>query len=1854
MKHYYFEKQYTGLSAFNKKVLNYLLVSFVVLFCTAVQGQGTSCTNATALTINGACATNQTISDNGENAPNANASSCFGTGNNFRREGWYSFTVASGPINVTITAISTNRNLLLQLVSGSCAGTLTETQCANANNASDSAQTESITASLAAGTYYIKVSNINGAGGNNMNLSSICVTAPVCTTPSAQPSALVLSAVTNSSINGSFTAASPAPSGYLVLRSTSATAPSPGPVNGTAYTVGNTISGATVVAASNATTFSTTALTSNTKYYFYIYAYNSNCIGTPFYQTTAPLTNNATTCPAPPTAPLNSGITGTGGTISWTASIAGGAAAAISYTLEVYTDAGYTVPISGSPFAAGTAVTYTLSGLNPSTTYYYRIKANNGSCDSSYVTNTLQTNCTTPSVQPTTLVFNTLTSTSIAGSFTAASPAPSGYLIVRSTSATPPTPVNGTTYAVGSNLGAGTYVVQGSAVTSAAVSFTDTGLTSNTQYYYYIYSYNNSCNGAPYYLTTAPLSNNAITCPAAPTAAVNSAITGSAFTVSWTASIAGGSASSITYTLEVYTNAGYTIPISGSPFSMGTAVTATLTGLNAATTYYYRIKANNGSCDSAYLTGSVLTGCTTPSAQPTTLVLSTITSTSISGAFTAASPAPSGYLIVRSTSAIAPTLANGTTYAVGFTGLTPGITRVIQGSAVTSTAVTFTDTGLTSNTKYYYHIFSYNNGCGGAPYYLTTTPLTNNAITCPAAPTAAVNSAITGSGFTVSWTASPVGGGAATINYTLEVYTNATYTTPISGSPFSVGTALTYTLSGLTGPTTYYYRIKATNGSCDSSYLTNSATTLLSNDNCTGAIAITPSTSCTYTTYTNAGATASAGVPAPGCANYLGGDVWFSVVVPSTGAITINSIEGVITDGGMAVYTGTCAGLTLLQCDDDSSINGLMPYMVLTGLTPNSTLWIRFWEYGNDNNGTFGLCVTAPIPCAAGPGTGTTTVPCPSVTSGGLGLNGAPPQALTCGATAACVDLEATFPLYYNTTTYTVASIPYAPPYQYTCLANAVSVNVDDVWSPLISLPFNFCFYGNNYNQCLIGSNGTISFDTTNNVAGGTSTWSFANNLPNNTLFLNTIFGVYHDIDPSKGGKVGWELITLNTGCRALVASWSDIPMFSATCNAQLYTGMIVLYENTNVIEVYIKDKSVCSSWNGGNAIVGLQNATGTQAVVAPGRNALDADWAVTNEAWRFTPAGASITSIKWYQGAGTTGPVVGTTATVNVCPTATTTYTAEVSYALCNGTTLKTTGQTTVTISSGKTWNGSIDIDWNKANNWSPSGVPTSADCVVIPNVTNDPHIFGSGYNAVASTLTIESGGDLELENGNNITVTDFIKVLGGGSFTVRNGANVVQINNNAVNTGTITMERTTNVHNYDYVYWSSPVAGFSSAAISPGTSSYLIYKWDPTASNGNGGQGTWVGGSETMTAGKGYIVRGPDAYGTLAPFTASFTGVPNNGIIQPTIARGSITGPNFTGTNGANITNLDDNWNLLGNPYPSAINATTFLANNPNIDGNIRIWTHGSPISDTNPNPFYGSFLQNYTVNDYVSYNATGSTPPGYNGKIGAGQGFFVVMNDGAAATSTVTFNNSLRSSAYNNTQFYKSNANEASTADEAHRIWLSLVDSSSSSATTLLGYVTDATYDKDRLFDAPYKVVPQLSIYSLLDSNPMIIQGRPVPFDDNDFIPLGVTIPAGGVYTIAINQVDGLFGNAAQTIYLEDLYNNVVYDLRQAPYSFSANAGNYADRFILRYKTTPLSNTAFDSSATYGYISNQTLHIKSTEQIKEIALFDIAGKHIITYKTDVNKTNIEEHFPYANGVYIATIKLENGKIVTQKLLN
>ena len=289
---------------------------------------------------------------------------------------------------------------------------------------------------------------------------------------------------------------------------------------------------------------------------------------------------------------------------------------------------------------------------------------------------------------------------------------------------------------------------------------------------------------------------------------------------------------------------------------------------------------------------------------------------------------------------------------------------------------------------------------------------------------------------------------------------------------------------------------------------------------------------------------------------------------------------------------------------------------------------------------------------------------------------------IDCNSATACADLQASYLNVGQPTDYTVTSIPYAPPYPYTGLANPVSVGTDDVWSPTVNLPFDFCFYGNTFNQCIIGSNGVISFNTTNTTPdqtpGGYNEYSYTDALPSANLFHDAIYGVYHDIDPSLGGTIAWELLG-TAPCRTLVVSYHDVPLFS--CTSVRSTFMMVLYESTNVIEVYVEEKSPCAGWNGGNSLIGVQNGNGTAAATPPGRNT--GNWSVgagSPEAWRFVPSGPSVTSVNWFD-AVTGGTNVGNTDMINVCPTSTTTYRAEVTYTMCDGSTIVVDDTVTVTI---------------------------------------------------------------------------------------------------------------------------------------------------------------------------------------------------------------------------------------------------------------------------------------------------------------------------------------------------------------------------------------------------------------------------------------------------------------------------------------------------------------------------------------------------------------------------------------------
>ena len=284
-------------------------------------------------------------------------------------------------------------------------------------------------------------------------------------------------------------------------------------------------------------------------------------------------------------------------------------------------------------------------------------------------------------------------------------------------------------------------------------------------------------------------------------------------------------------------------------------------------------------------------------------------------------------------------------------------------------------------------------------------------------------------------------------------------------------------------------------------------------------------------------------------------------------------------------------------------------------------------------------------------------------------VNAGPDQTLTCND--ACATISATAFQAGSTTNYTVASIPHTPPIAYDAAGGtAVSVGTDDVWSPIITLPFTFCYYGQSYTTCKIGSNGAIQFGPT--AGGGYHPYPFSDNAPSpNLVNAGHVFGIYHDIDPTKGSPTGTvRYYSLGQApCRVFVVSFNNMAHFGSSCSAGTFrsTHMMVLYETTNTIDIYAARKDLCTGWNSGRAILGIQNQNGTAGVVAPGRNTTPV-WSIpasSPEAWRFSPSGPSIiTNFQWQQN----GQFLSNDWSLDVCPSTSTTYTAVATYTACNG----------------------------------------------------------------------------------------------------------------------------------------------------------------------------------------------------------------------------------------------------------------------------------------------------------------------------------------------------------------------------------------------------------------------------------------------------------------------------------------------------------------------------------------------------------------------------------------------------------
>ncbi|WP_052257269.1 T9SS sorting signal type C domain-containing protein [Flavobacterium sp. AED] len=576
-------------------------------------------------------------------------------------------------------------------------------------------------------------------------------------------------------------------------------------------------------------------------------------------------------------------------------------------------------------------------------------------------------------------------------------------------------------------------------------------------------------------------------------------------------------------------------------------------------------------------------------------------------------------------------------------------------------------------------------------------------------------------------------------------------------------------------------------------------------------------------------------------------------------------------------------------------------------------------------------------------------------------------------------------------------------------------------------------------------------------------------------------------------------------------------------------------------------------------------------------------------------------------------GGITGTGTNATISGLSAGTY----NYTVSNGTCTSLASSNVVILSLTTTWNGT---------SWS-NGTPTSAKNIV----------FSGGYTSSSDlagcSCQVTSGAVVFL---NTLTITNGVNVT-GGSLTFENNASLLQINNVA-NSGSIIYKRkTTAILNSDYTYWSSPVGNQQLINVSPNTSSDKFYSFD-------GASDSWVGAAPTatMVLGKGYIIQGPENYSasSRSVYEASFVGVPNNGDI-------SISVPTSFSA---------ETSHLIGNPYPSAIDANLFLtANLSALDGTIYFWTHNTAITNNL-----------YTSDDYASYNLTGGTETtkaissGVNntvsdGNIASGQAFFITGR--ISGTGTILFNNNMRKAGQNSSFFKfstKKNRKQLEVVDK-HRVWLSLSNAKGAFKQTLLGYVANATNGYDNSFDGESFDGNQfIDFYSVNEDKNLTIQGRALPFDENDEVSLGFSSTIEGAFSIDIDEVDGLF--ASQDVFIEDKNTNSIKNLKDGPYTFTTESGTFNDRFVLRFTDKTLGTGTFDKGDSAVLVSNKNKLIKidsSVEVINKVEVYDLLGRTVYEkINIDANKL-VLPNLVMNDQVLLVKIILENGKTVTKKII-
>ena len=441
------------------------------------------------------------------------------------------------------------------------------------------------------------------------------------------------------------------------------------------------------------------------------------------------------------------------------------------------------------------------------------------------------------------------------------------------------------------------------------------------------------------------------------------------------------------------------------------------------------------------------------------------------------------------------------------------------------------------------------------------------------------------------------------------------------------------------------------------------------------------------------------------------------------------------------------------------------------------------------------------------------------------------------------------------------------------------------------------------------------------------------------------------------------------------------------------------------------------------------------------------------------------------------------------------------------------------------------------------------------------------------------------------------------------------------------------------------------------------------------------WIHEDGPLNTGEGFTMKGTDGTASIsAEQNYTFRGKPHNGDFDLSMGAGQ----NY----------------LIGNPYPSAMDADEFIRNNITnggnnddsvnvFDGALYFWDHFEKLNHILIEYVGGYATYNFiggvpAISDDYRINANDAQGSKYPGPyIPVAQAFLINSSDVNAAGVIISggdvhFKNSQRSfqrEQVDDSQFLKPEVNTKTNKEktqEKSKIRISFKSPVGYYRQILVGAIPSATNGFDLGYDALLFDDNVEDMYWMQGDNNLVIQGVS-NFDKDQILPLGIKIKENKEFKIKIDTLEN--APSEMNVYLNDKLKDSIHDLKAGAYVSTSEPGYIHDRFeIIFFKEEPpvIEGPIVGEPGEEGPIIEvpetdfTTLSIKHAYNLREIQILN-PDKLIITsvYLFDLNGNLIENYtnIPqnkeiklkvgnYSSGVYLLKVYAE-GKIISKKII-